>query len=52
MNNRLLLLVFFLVGNAAATGQALSKEKSKELSISVGTAYYLGEINPSKHFGT
>ena len=31
--------------------QGLSKEKSKEFSISVGTAYYIGEINPSKHFG-
>ena len=30
----------------------LLKEKSKELSISVGTAYYIGEINPSKHFGS
>ncbi len=46
MNNRLLLLVLFLVGNAAAIGQGLSKEKSKELSISVGTAYYIGEIKP------
>ena len=25
---------------------------SKEFSISAGTAYYIGEINPSKHFGT
>ena len=52
MNNRLLLLLFFLVGSSVAIGQALSKEKSKELSISVGTAYYIGEINPSKHFGS
>ena len=52
MNNRLLLLLFFLVGSSVSIGQALSKEKSKELSISVGTAYYIGEINPSKHFGS
>ena len=52
MNNRLLILVLFLVGNTTAMAQGLSKERSKELSISVGTAYYIGEINPSKHFGT
>jgi hypothetical protein len=52
MNNRLLLFVLFLVGNFTAGAQGLSKEKSKEFSISAGTAYYIGEINPSKHFGT
>lgn len=52
MNNRFLLLILFLVGNISAMAQGLSKEKSKEFSISVGTAYYIGEINPSKHFGT
>lgn len=43
----LLLVLVTLTGNA----QTLSKERSKELSISAGTAYYIGELNPSKHFG-
>lgn len=27
-------------------------DKSKEISLLGGTAYYIGEVNPSKHFGT
>jgi Domain of unknown function (DUF6089) len=29
-----------------------NKPQSKELQIGAGTAYYLGELNPYKHFGT
>ncbi len=52
MINRLLLLFVFLVGSLTVGAQVKSKDKSKELSLSAGTAYYIGEINPSKHFGT
>lgn len=52
MINRLLLLFVILVGSLTVGAQVKSKDKSKELSLSAGTAYYIGEINPSKHFGT
>ena len=52
MNTRLLLFILFLFGSFSANAQGHSREKSKELSISAGTAYYIGEINPAKHFGT
>ncbi len=48
---RSILLFLFLCGSLPSFAQTKSKEKSKELSISAGTAYYIGEINPSKHFG-
>jgi len=48
---RSILLFLFLCGSLSSFAQTKSKEKSKELSLSVGTAYYIGEINPSKHFG-
>lgn len=52
MNNPLLLIFLFVIGTLSSFAQGLSKEKSKEFSISTGTAYYIGEINPSKHFGS
>jgi hypothetical protein len=48
---RSILLFLFFCGSLSSFAQTKSKEKSKELSLSVGTAYYIGEINPSKHFG-
>ncbi|MEY3399300.1 MAG: hypothetical protein RL220_1894 [Bacteroidota bacterium] len=32
--------------------QPTKYDKSRELGIAVGTAYYIGEINPTSHFGT
>jgi hypothetical protein len=52
MINRLFLLLVILVGSLSVGAQVKSKDKSKELSLSAGTAYYIGEINPAKHFGT
>lgn len=52
MNNRLLLFCLVLLASCTLNAQVRDKEKSKELSISAGTSYYLGEINPDKHFGT
>lgn len=48
---RLFLILFCLASSLLISAQAKSRERSKELSISAGTSYYIGEINPSKHFG-
>jgi hypothetical protein len=48
---RLFLILFCLASSLSISAQAKSRERSKELSISAGTSYYIGEINPSKHFG-
>ena len=36
----------------AASAQQNKFERSKDIGILFGTSYYLGEINPYKHFGT
>jgi hypothetical protein len=46
----LLVLLVILPGIVGA--QLSQKNKSKELGIMLGTAYYLGELNPTRHFGT
>lgn len=52
MINRLFFTLVILALSLTVVAQVKSKDKSKELSLSAGTAYYIGEINPAKHFGT
>ncbi|MFM9422597.1 MAG: hypothetical protein RIR06_1058 [Bacteroidota bacterium] len=61
MNKNLPLVLLFFVGFAIAASaqpkkkyEALlkGKERSKELVLGLGTAYYLGEVNPYTHFGS
>ena len=40
-----------VVSSQRVFAQARKFERSKDLSVSFGTAYYLGEINPYRHFG-
>jgi len=42
--------VFAMLGVGDAAGQRQFNE-SKELGVAVGTAYYLGDLNPYAHFG-
>jgi Domain of unknown function (DUF6089) len=44
-----LLVLFF--ASVAVFGQATKYDKSKEIGLLGGTSYYLGEVNPYKHFG-
>lgn len=44
-------LLFILI-TSSVFGQRTKYDKSKELGLISGTSYYLGEINPYKHFGT
>lgn len=50
----MLLLVLFMASTACLPAQTpVSRaDKSKEIGLVFGTAYYLGEINPYRHFGT
>lgn len=50
----LLLTLVVLTGVAPASAQKgnVRSAKTNELGISLGTAYYIGELNPSKPFGT
>lgn len=45
-------LFILLLISTSAFSQKNKYEKSKEIGLLVGTSYYLGEINPYKHFGT
>lgn len=47
--NWLIILILFPV---VAFSQKNKYEKSKDFGILFGTSYYIGEINPYKHFGT
>lgn len=47
-----LLAILFCLFQLASFGQASKYDKSKEIGLLAGTAYYLGEVNPHKHFGT
>lgn len=48
---RLLSLMLCLLVSAGLFAQANKFDRSKEIGFHVGTAYYLGEINPYRHFG-
>lgn len=56
MNLRLIAILFLFLASQSfsqSSGPSNSKyDKSKEIGLLAGTAYYLGEINPYKHFGT
>jgi Domain of unknown function (DUF6089) len=46
-------IVIFLVFIAPnIIGQSKKYERSKDLGLVFGSSYYLGEVNPYKHFGT
>ncbi len=47
--NWLIILILFPV---VAFSQKNKYEKSKDFGILFGTSYYIGEVNPYKHFGT
>ncbi len=51
MKNNWFILSFILL-SSVATAQGKKFEKSKDVGIIVGTSYYIGEVNPYKHFGT
>lgn len=46
-----ILSIYLLLVAFSAIGQASKFDRSKELGIALGTAYYLGELNPYRHFG-
>lgn len=50
---RNLLVIIWLFASFLAFGQRTSKkfERSKDIGLLSGTAYYIGDINPYKHFG-
>jgi hypothetical protein len=45
------LIVFFLTLTAICGAQK-KYDQSREMGIAIGTSYYIGDVNPSKHFGT
>ncbi len=49
---RLVLLFILSCTSIAFFAQANKYDKSKEIGLLAGTAYYLGDVNPYKHFGT
>ncbi len=49
---RLFLLLIISFSAISSHSQASKYDKSKEIGLLAGTAYYLGEINPYRHFGT
>ncbi len=51
MKNNWLVSVFILL-SCSAYAQTKKFEKSKDVGLIVGTSYYIGEVNPYKHFGT
>jgi hypothetical protein len=48
----LTIILLFTVLGAESMAQASKWDKSKEMGVVIGTSYYIGDINPSKHFGT
>ena len=48
---KVIFLFLLAFSSQIAIAQAKKFERSKDMSVSFGTAYYLGEINPYKHFG-
>ncbi|HEY8403843.1 MAG TPA: DUF6089 family protein [Flavobacteriales bacterium] len=51
MKNFSFILTFILLA-IQVSAQDKKFERSKDVGLIVGTSYYLGEINPYKHFGT
>lgn len=49
---RLVLLLILSCISVVFFAQANKYDKSKEIGLLAGTAYYLGEVNPYQHFGT
>ncbi|MFM1998228.1 MAG: hypothetical protein RL204_175 [Bacteroidota bacterium] len=49
---RLVLLFILSCISITFFAQSNKYDKSKEIGLLAGTAYYLGEVNPYKHFGT
>jgi hypothetical protein len=48
---RLPILILFLFVAHCSSAQVNKFDRSKEIGLSGGTSYYLGEINPYRHFG-
>jgi hypothetical protein len=46
-----LAVMWILCQRISAQGSATKFDRSKEISLITGTSYYIGEINPYKHFG-
>lgn len=44
-------ILFFLLFSPVIWSQDKKFDRSKEIGVSAGTAYYLGELNPYRHFG-
>jgi len=51
VKNSCIILSFILL-SFLASAQNKKFEKSKDVGFIVGTSYYIGEVNPYKHFGT
>lgn len=45
-------LIILLLLSTQAFSQAKKFERSKDIGLHFGTSYYLGEVNPYRHFGT
>jgi hypothetical protein len=45
-------LIIFILAPILSFSQRNKYEKSKDVGLLFGTSYYIGEINPYKHFGT
>lgn len=52
MRSFLIALVVLLFAAKGVRAQISKYDRSKEISLLAGTAYYIGEVNPSRHFGT
>lgn len=51
MMKNISLVIIILCISSSLFSQKSKWEKSKEIGISVGSIYYIGDINPHKHFG-
>lgn len=47
-----LLIMLFVVSNQVFSQKNYDRRIVQDIGVSFGTAYYLGDINPRKHFGT
>jgi hypothetical protein len=48
---RLLLCLLLFIAHLSPFAQSSKYDRSKEIGLLGGTAYYIGELNPYKHFG-
>lgn len=48
---RLLVCLFLFIAHLSSLAQSSKYDRSKEIGLLGGTAYYIGELNPYKHFG-